>query len=314
MYDDGNGPLRMLSLEDIVYLVEQDEIEYPIITKEEIKDKSKGDAVTKALVLIQMTWFLLQCMARIAQRLHLTELELATAAFALLNVIIYVLWWDKPLDVHCPIQVRKKHVCSRGNGGEVASGEREADQGESQERGEVTAEGVREHMSFAGRVQDWWGRFRRWWSWSNVGKATAKVFVMVFEPFKSMVVENEDDNTFFVGGNEDDNHQMRAFSGAVVASMIFGGIHCFGWLLSFPSRMEQELWQISSIAITVIPLIIAVNFIITFNSSLPGIVAISSFTLLPLLPILYLFARVSLLVLAFMALRSPPYSALHCGK
>ena len=99
---------RLLSLTDIEQLVQDQEIEYPIVTREEIQDKSKGDAVTKALVVLQTTWFLLQCAARGSQRLALTELELATAAFALLNIIIYALWWDKPLDVQCHIVVRRR--------------------------------------------------------------------------------------------------------------------------------------------------------------------------------------------------------------
>ena len=98
----------LLSLEDIERLVRNKEIEYPIVTREEIQDKSKGDAVTKALVVLQTTWFLLQCAARGSQHLALTELELATAAFALLNIVIYALWWDKPLDVQCHIVVRRR--------------------------------------------------------------------------------------------------------------------------------------------------------------------------------------------------------------
>ena len=41
-----------LSLEDIKQL---DKIEYPNVTREEIQDKSKSDAVTKALVMLQTT-------------------------------------------------------------------------------------------------------------------------------------------------------------------------------------------------------------------------------------------------------------------
>ena len=43
---------RLLSLEDIERLVRNEEIEYPIATGEEIEDKSKGDAVTKAFVVL----------------------------------------------------------------------------------------------------------------------------------------------------------------------------------------------------------------------------------------------------------------------
>jgi hypothetical protein len=163
VYHGDDGPLHTLSLQDIEELVKKDKIEYPIISKEEIKDKSKGDALTKGLVLIQTTWFLLQCVTRGAQHLSLTELELATAAFALLNIVTYVLWWDKPLNVQYPVQVRKKHVCGQGGGGEVASGEKETGQGDSQQRGEAAAEGLRERTPFASRARDWWSSFWRWW-------------------------------------------------------------------------------------------------------------------------------------------------------
>jgi hypothetical protein len=220
VYHGNDGPLRMLSFQDIEELVKKGEIEYPIISKEEIKDKSKGDALTKGLVLIQTTWFLLQCVARGAQHLSLTELELATAAFALLNIVTYVLWWDKPLNVQCPVQVRKKHVCGYGGGGEVASGEKQTGQSDSQQRSEVVAEGVREHTTFRSRVRDWWSNFWHWWSWINVGEAVGMVFLMVFWPFWLMILEDEDDDTFFAWKNKDDNLQAKAFMGAVVVSVV----------------------------------------------------------------------------------------------
>ena len=115
---------KLLSLEDVEDLVRTKEIEYPIATREEIQDKSKGDAVTKALVVLQTTWFLLQCAARGSQHLALTELELATAAFALLNIAIYALWWDKPLDVQCHIVVHRR---SARHGAREASPEQNPD-------------------------------------------------------------------------------------------------------------------------------------------------------------------------------------------
>ncbi|KAJ7217601.1 hypothetical protein C8J57DRAFT_1732308 [Mycena rebaudengoi] len=59
---------------------------------EDIKDKSKGDALSK-------------CFARLAQNLPISELEVATLAFAVVNVFIWLLWWNKPLDVQRPIMV-----------------------------------------------------------------------------------------------------------------------------------------------------------------------------------------------------------------
>jgi hypothetical protein len=40
--------------------------EFPI-TEEEILDKSKADGIAKALALVQIGWFGLQCIARLAE-------------------------------------------------------------------------------------------------------------------------------------------------------------------------------------------------------------------------------------------------------
>jgi hypothetical protein len=74
---------------------------FPSITEKQIRDRSKGDALTKAIVLAQLVWFLAQCIARGASGLPLTELELITTAQALFCILIYAAWWNKPLDITC---------------------------------------------------------------------------------------------------------------------------------------------------------------------------------------------------------------------
>ncbi|KAF8185491.1 hypothetical protein K438DRAFT_1597212, partial [Mycena galopus ATCC 62051] len=69
------------------------------VNVEDIMDRSKGDALYKFVALVQGLWFTTQCLARVHQHLALTELEVATLAFALVNIFIWLLWWDKPLDV-----------------------------------------------------------------------------------------------------------------------------------------------------------------------------------------------------------------------
>ncbi|KAJ7062877.1 hypothetical protein C8F01DRAFT_985806 [Mycena amicta] len=71
--------------------------------KSAIQDKSKGDVLSKGVALFQGLWFVLQCIARTSQRLPLTELEIATLAFAVVNIFTWLLWWGKPLDIHDPI-------------------------------------------------------------------------------------------------------------------------------------------------------------------------------------------------------------------
>ncbi|PBK68219.1 hypothetical protein ARMSODRAFT_1085523 [Armillaria solidipes] len=74
------------------------------VTQEELMDKSKGDALSKSISLLQTTWFVVQYISRIALSLPRTQLETATLAFALLNFCNYILWWHKPLDVQYPLK------------------------------------------------------------------------------------------------------------------------------------------------------------------------------------------------------------------
>ncbi|KAJ7062277.1 hypothetical protein C8F01DRAFT_1137068 [Mycena amicta] len=70
-----------------------------------IEDKSKGDVLSKGLSFFQGLWFVLQCITRTAQHLPLTELEVATLAFAVINIFTWLLWWGKPLDVRNPLVI-----------------------------------------------------------------------------------------------------------------------------------------------------------------------------------------------------------------
>ena len=49
----------------------------------EIQDKSKGDRLSITLALTQTTWFILQCISRAIEGFAMTELEVATCAFAI---------------------------------------------------------------------------------------------------------------------------------------------------------------------------------------------------------------------------------------
>ncbi|KAJ7863526.1 hypothetical protein B0H14DRAFT_3444119 [Mycena olivaceomarginata] len=75
------------------------------IREEDIKDKSKGDLLSKGLVLLQGLWFITQCWARHLRHLPLAELEVATLAYQLVNFAIWFLWLHKPLDVQQPISL-----------------------------------------------------------------------------------------------------------------------------------------------------------------------------------------------------------------
>src|SRR6266498_1130448 len=87
---------------------EAPQIAFPTITAAEICDKARGDFLSKAIVILQSLWFIVQCIARGKQGLALTELELVTLALASLNGVMYFFWWDKPLGVNEPVKLYRE--------------------------------------------------------------------------------------------------------------------------------------------------------------------------------------------------------------
>ncbi|TFK68035.1 hypothetical protein BDN72DRAFT_769968, partial [Pluteus cervinus] len=77
-------------------MVDPEQLKIPV---QDLEDHSKGDILSKGLLTLQTSWFVVQCVARLVQRLVLTELEVVTLAFAVLNIITYLFWWSKPLNV-----------------------------------------------------------------------------------------------------------------------------------------------------------------------------------------------------------------------
>ena len=90
------------------YFKAHPDIEIPKITAADIEDRSKGDALSKIIAILQTTWFIVQCIARGQQKLALTELELVTLALASLNAMTYAIWWYKPLGVQEPVKIYLK--------------------------------------------------------------------------------------------------------------------------------------------------------------------------------------------------------------
>ena len=117
----------------VLYLEDFDDpsIDFPDVTEVEIQDRGKGDALSKGLETVQTSWFILQCIGRAAERLPITELEIARVAFAVLNFGTYVLWWDKPLNVLRSIREYRK-----GHGERVGS-----------DQGQISAGGQEESLA-----------------------------------------------------------------------------------------------------------------------------------------------------------------------
>ncbi|KAF7977233.1 hypothetical protein HWV62_4333 [Athelia sp. TMB] len=100
---DENGPIHPLDPDEVVKLVRDGKLVPP--TGSELSNQSKGDVLSKGVVILQTVWFVVQCIARLVGNLPLTNLEVMTLAYTVMTVAMYVAWWDKPLNVSCAIRV-----------------------------------------------------------------------------------------------------------------------------------------------------------------------------------------------------------------
>lgn len=94
---EGDTPLHPLAVED---LSRKGLYSFTMPTEAEIKDRGKSGWLAKSLVLVQTSWFILQCISRAIERLPVTHLEIVTLAYAAMNFAIYMFWWNKPLNVN----------------------------------------------------------------------------------------------------------------------------------------------------------------------------------------------------------------------
>ena len=260
---ESDDPLHPLLASDLTH---DDIYSFAMPTEAEIKDRGKSDWLAKSLVLLQTSWFIMQCIARGIKHLPVTHLEIVTLAYAAMNFVIYVFWWNKPLNVNRPVRVFQKPDV------------------------EEPISETRANRNGLGTILDF-------------------------------IVGNQDDNVNLshedraprFWANSTENNVLIADLVVLGVGVFFGAIHCIAWGFPFPTHAELLMWRISSVAITAVPFYMPLMFglaawLANINTDVKIIVVISFFSFFPAL-ILYIFARVFTLVLAFTSLRDLPHGA-----
>ncbi|KAJ7151324.1 hypothetical protein C8R43DRAFT_1190751 [Mycena crocata] len=262
------------------------------VEEEDIKDKSKGDTLSKGVALMQGFWFTAQCLARLHQHLPVSELEVMTLAFAVVNIFIYALWWGKPLDVQRPMLV--------GPQPEVFLVEPSR---EVLKSSLLRSESINGGKFVEIDSKPWQGGFIvRLWAALHGGYGAAynpKLYTSVpsFWSTASNDTRDKSSHTFYI---------------ECLVGVIFGGIHCAAWNTSFLSAQEMWIWRLSALAVAAVPGIVAGirmvkwSYLVDDDSAVDTIFKYTfylSFTVYPI-------TRFFLIVLPLVSLRVLPPGAL----
>ncbi|KDR79755.1 hypothetical protein GALMADRAFT_1360429 [Galerina marginata CBS 339.88] len=311
LYEDGKA-VGVLDPGELDGLISMGRITLPSITEEEIKDRSKGDGLSKAVVIVQTTWFIVQCIARRVQGLAITQLELATVGFAALNAVMYAFWWHKPLNVETtvPVHAALPKAPNQSMSPDSVDSKR-------------AAKGILQVEMRPMRPTI----FKRKPSTLRIPTfidLTSRPLWFPFRIFRwplEAVAKVNDTNSICKGkmhvpnfyASADDQGMRGAYYLLVSVGTIFGAIHCVGWEFTFPSIIEAKIWRVCSVTITSISLVTFVLGWFGLNLLYNGIDGYGPDLVACMLGSFigwYILARVALLVGAIISLRNLPPPAL----
>ncbi|KAJ7892318.1 hypothetical protein B0H14DRAFT_2335426 [Mycena olivaceomarginata] len=257
----------------------------------DIQDKSKGDGLSKLLAVVQLLWFSIQLLGRLVLHFSITELEVMTIALVALNITllliikIYFFWWSKPLLAEDQIILYTTKPRSVND----------------------TPNNSPNQADLADRFADAiWHMF----------------WLMLYGGMRNDTVDNLFSRRSRVhilwSGQISEGYDMSSLVKSSIAfalAAIFGAIHCAAWSLYFDTAAEKWLWRCSAIFITALPAgMLLLNIVVNIMSDIDSVAHFLDScgrAILYISPIPYCIARIILLALPFVQLRSLPENALR---
>ena len=318
LHDQRGTAVKILEPKELEKLYNEGKVAWPSITEEEIQDRSKGDYLSKGVVLLQMSWFIIQCIVRAAYGLAITELEVVTLTFAVLSGITYHLWWHKPLDVRRSVPVyllpqdpqspirkelqilQQSLIIPNPNSRELNStSTSQPNSTRIQRLPEFLPKQRQEHGIFFGLAHVF------------IYHSLLEFLQAVGEIEGSTALHSSSPlgvHTFYSPWDDMNQSHFFVISFTICVAVVFGGIHCIAWSFQFPSPQERLAWRISAAFTSGEPILYGLLIII--DNHQVALLTICAKTLFVSVTIMYFVARIVLLVLPCIALRALPPSAL----
>ena len=245
----------------------------PKLSTADLEDRSKGDVFVKGAAILQLTWLVIQMIARASEDLAISLLEVMTLAFAVCAIATYILLWHKPQDVMTPTYVDATDILTRE---------------------QVIGLAARCPVSTL-MVKEFWLH----------GVAIRAMADNIFPWTRGIPVRFwRQQNTLYLN---------PIFIGIGFGGVLFGTVHFIAWNFQFPTPVERILWRVSCCMIISIPLLGTGLYFITLHnarkemeSDTKSSVWLRPFTATCVL--LYLLARLYLMTEVFRSLAYAPLS------
>ena len=102
--------IDVLEYDGLIYIMKHFPHVITNITEDYILDQAVSSGLSKALLIVQVAWFCMNCASRFSQRLPLSLLEVSTTAHAVCTLVTYFVWWSKPANVAVPTLLMDKEA------------------------------------------------------------------------------------------------------------------------------------------------------------------------------------------------------------
>ncbi|KAI1100959.1 hypothetical protein F4804DRAFT_317492 [Jackrogersella minutella] len=200
----------------------------PDIPSVYLEKLDRGGAIVKILAICQVTYLIIQLIARKVQGLPSSQLEIATLAFSVSSLVTYGLYWKHPQDVETIhfIPTTKPLV---GNG-----------RGISQMYISMLAKHGPSYMWHKPRTES---KFDRELGPSPIPNDASH---LTFGSLPKTLAKQFDSTT---------QECVVWTLGAVFGGIPFGGLHCLAWNFRFPTTAEAIAWRVCSVTTACLPLI-----------------------------------------------------------
>lgn len=208
-----------LDSKQLHYLVSRQRLSLPVLDHRVIQDKNKVDGLLRTITLCQITWFVINVIARWAQQLVVTTAELTTCSFILCSLGTAFCWWDKPADA----------VVAEVLESDISINDILQAEGQTSEAWKHTP------LDFANRKEWWWSKC--WSNFVNILNKMHLTFGSDVTPIDRIADTLQRELT------------MKPLWVCMGLTVGYFSVLFAGWNSSFPSRTEQMLWRAACVTL-----------------------------------------------------------------